>query len=176
MKRIMLALILILMCSFVIAETNKVYIVDFKYQDGKVLFNDKVVKYGFSPDRKLETGDYTGKIISLENRELYNLKFSVPLIEFVDISNTTTGELSGGIVRYNETEFAIVLPYFDEAKEIQIFNPQQEKVLVVDVSEVRKEGADYKKDYGWLYFLLALLVIIVILFVFRRRKRSTKTI
>lgn len=168
MKRIICLLTLILLASTIFAASNKVYIISFSYDDGKLVFDDKTIKYGFSPDRKLTTGDYKGEIISTDETSLYSFNFNIPLTRFVDISNLTTGELSGGVIKLDSTRFALVLPYFEDGQELAIYDPDDIKILSISVEE-EKEKQGF--DYSLLIYLLLVIVLVVIISKILKRKR-----
>jgi len=164
MKKILLLLCFIFLISIVFAENSKVHIISFKYEDGKLIFDDKLIKYGYSPDRRLIIGNYKCEIVSVDDKVLYSFNFDIPLKGFVDISNITTGELSGGIVRLDKTRFALVLPYFEKAKEMNIYDSNNIKLLKVDVEE--KE----KFNYYLFIVLFAVILLIVLKLVLRKKK------
>tara|TARA_Y100000310_G_scaffold258870_1_gene267410 strand:- start:142 stop:645 length:504 start_codon:yes stop_codon:yes gene_type:complete len=164
MRKVILSLLIVLLSIGVYAESSKVYIVAFSYENGELTFDDKVVKYGYSPDRKLTEGDYRGEVVSADS-VLYDFDFNVPLTEFVDISDVETGELSGGIVKVDSTRFALVLPYFEEAKSIEIYDPSDTKVMGIDVEE--------KKESNLLLIIgIAIVLLIVILLLKKKPQRK----
>jgi hypothetical protein len=157
MRKVILLLMMVLLAIGVYAESSKVYIVAFSYENGELTFDDKIVKYGYSPDRKLTEGDYRGEIVS-DDSVLYNFDFNVPLTEFVDISDVETGELSGGIVKVDSTRFALVLPYYGEAKSIEIYDPSEVKVMGIDVEEKKESNLLLMVGIG-----IVLLIVLVLL-------------
>jgi|TARA_B100001971_G_C18221748_1_gene557661 hypothetical protein len=166
MRRILFLLFFILLAGMVFAESNKVYVVAFRYENGQLFFHDKMVKFGYSPDRNLMSGDYSGRILSKDGSELYAFKFNVPLERFVDLSDLNTGKISGGVVKVDKTNFAIVLPYFNKAESIKIYDPDYVRIINIDVKEI--EGPNYKM---WINIsLLVVIVGIVIAIAIRRRK------
>jgi len=159
MKKIFVFLIMFL-CLISIAQAGKVYIINLLCDDGRISFDKKIVKSGYSPDRKIQEGDYRADIIAADGSTLYTFNFDIPNLLYIDVSNSTTGELSGGIILLNKTNFAFAMPYFDDAKEINIYNPRNFKIITIDIEE--KELLPVKESN----LLPLILVVVIILVVF----------
>lgn len=170
-KAIVIMLLMILPIVFAL-ESTKVYIIDLSYRDGKLIINDKIIKYGYAPDRTLQPLEgYKAEIISLDNDILYSFKFEIPLKEYTDISSNITNQLSGGLIKLSENDFALILPYYDNAKEIVFYDGENNKVASVDIKEERKEE---EKPNIWIWVLeFIILLILVVLFV-RHKKKEKK--
>ena len=124
---ILLLLILIMPIVIAEAECSKVVITNFNYDNGIITYKGKVIKCGYAPDRKIQPiGGYTAEILSIGNQPLYSFKFQIPLKFNFDLSDPITKSLSGGMLILNETDFALIFPYYDNAKSIIIYNPIKE--------------------------------------------------
>jgi len=138
-------------------ECNKVFVVNFNYDNGYVTYKDKVIKCGHSPDRKIQPlNGYRAEIISINNRPLYSFKFDIPLTTNFDMSDPIVKSLSGGMVVLNETNFALIFPYYDKAKSIRIYNPREYEVATIPLIE---EQFIQKRTTWWLLIVLLLLII-----------------
>ena len=141
------------------AECNKVVVANFNYNEGVITYKDRVIKCGYAPDRRLQPSEgYTAEVLSTDNRALYSFKFDVPLKINIDFSDPVVKSLSGGMIILNTTDFALILPYDDEAKSIVVYNPRMYEVLSVPLIE---EQFVQKKSFLGVLLLILLLVILV---------------
>ncbi len=164
--KIILLVILILSLNIALAE-NKVYIVDLEYKDGVITVNDIVTKTGYYPDRKLQPErGYTLELVSEDDLALYSFKFQVPLKIYTDVIDSG-GEINGGVIILNETNFALIVPYDDDAKEIKIYDTKSKEI--VSASVVPALGGR-----GALKWIFGFIIIFIVLFLFFYRKRSKK--
>jgi len=108
---------------------EKAYLLNLNQKDNLNL-NNIYVAPGFAPDRKIvRKEDYNGKIISFDNRVLYEFSFEMPDVEFpmpgIDGENPK-------IILLDEINHSVVMPYFDNGKQVKIYKDNQE-VLNIDV-------------------------------------------
>jgi len=183
MKKTILMIMLMILPIAIALESTKVYIVDLSYNDGKLIVNDEVIiKYGYAPDRVLQPLDgYKAEIISLDNDILYTFKFEIPLNEYVDISDNVTNQITGGLIKLTETDFALVMPYYDDAKEIVFYDETNNKAASVHImeeigeKEEAHEGEEHEEKgrniWLWVFEFLVLLVLIIL---FVRHKMKEK--
>lgn len=173
-KKIILIMLLILPIVFAL-ESSKVYIIDLSYKDGELIINDKIVKYGYAPDRKLQPLEgYRAEIASLAGDILYTFKFKIPLDEYVDISDNITQEISGGLIKLSENDFALVLPYYDTAKEVVFYDEENNEVVSVDIEEEKEELEKEKEEYNYWIWILEFLILLVLVVLFIRHKIKEK--
>lgn len=174
MRKIIFIALLIVLPVVLALESSKVYVIDFSYKDGELVINDKIIKYGYAPDRKLQPLEgYRAEIISLDNDILYTFKFEIPLSEYVDISNNITNEITGGLIKLSENDFALILPYYDNAKDIIFYDETNNKVASVDVEEEKKEEVEKEKPNIWIW-VLEFIILLVLIFLFVRYKMKEK--
>ena len=165
----LMILLLILVVPIVSAniECGDVFVVNFHYDNGVISYKDKVIKCGYAPDRRIQPEEcYTAEMISIDGESLYSFDFCVPLN--VNVDSSESGELSGGMVVLNETDFALIFPYYDEAKSITILNPRKYQVLEVPLIE---EQFIQKRSFWWV-FLLILVVLIGSYIVYKHYKNK----
>ena len=171
MKLRLLLLIFIFLMPVVSAEleSSKVFVVNFNYDNGLVTYKDKVIKSGYFPDRKIQPEEgYRAEVISIDNIPLYSFRFNIPLKLNVDVSNPVTKNLSGGIVMLNETDFALIFPYYDEAKSIVVYNPREYQVLTVPLIE--EQFFMEEKSFWWV-LLLVVVALIAIYAIYKHYKK-----
>lgn len=163
-KIILVIFILTLLLDVALAE-NKVFIVDLNYKDGIITVNDIMIKIGYYPDRKLQPEiGYTLELVS-EDKVLYSFKFEVPLEIRTDVIDED-GEVKGGIIVLSETNFALILPYYDEAKEIRVYDSKNKEVLSKAVVPALGERTTLKWIFGFI------LIIIVLFLFFNKRPKK----
>lgn len=168
MKKLIYMLILLILAQTVYALPTRIQILSLEYENNRLSLTDQVTKLGYYPDRRIQPDSgFTAQIISENDEILYNFKFKVPNKVFVDVTDPIKNELSGGVVLLNKTKFALIVPYFKEAKEIRFYNEKNNEVLSIDVSE---EQPASKKGIIWL-LAGGLLLLIVGLFLFITRKK-----
>jgi len=83
-----------------------------------------------------ESGHYNYKIISLSDKVLYQANFSLPDL-ITKIYHEKNGELFEDYVLTNES-ITLLIPYFDNAKEIRIYDPNLTLLLTIPVSQFSK--------------------------------------
>jgi len=176
MKKIILILMLMVLPAVIALESTKVYIVDLSYKEGSLIINDIIIKYGHAPDRRLQPlKGYRAEVVSVYDDVLYTFNFEIPLKEYVDISDNITKQITGGIIRLTETDFALLLPYYDDAKEIIFYDELNNNVASVDIREKGKEIKEEREEKGrnwlWVFEFLVLLVLIIL---FVRHKMKEK--
>lgn len=177
MKKRLLLLLFIIAIPLVTAEVecNKVLVVKFNYNSGIIAYKDKIIKCGYAPDRKIQPIEgYKAEIISKDNKQLYSFRFEIPLKLNFDLSDPIIKSLSGGLLILNETDFALIFPYYDEAKSIIVYNPRKYEILSIPLIE---EQFIQKRNFLWLWILvLALFILICIMYRKIYNKKSRKNV
>ncbi|MBW2980331.1 hypothetical protein KY360_02865 [Candidatus Woesearchaeota archaeon] len=133
-KKLILMIMLLLFAQAACAE--KILILNLNYDNGKVSIIDEIETYGYYPDRKIQPdAGYKAEIISVDDDVIYSFRFEVPLEHYTDIH--MDGKTQGGLVRVDNTDFALILPSLPDAKQINIYNEKEENVLTADLREKR---------------------------------------
>ncbi|MEA2035966.1 MAG: hypothetical protein U9O94_00550 [Nanoarchaeota archaeon] len=160
MKIWTLLAVFVFLMPFVLAEVecNEVLVANFNYDNGVLSYKEKITKCGYTPDRNLQPEDgYRADLLSIDNEVLHSFKFDIPLKVNVDFSDPLLKTLAGGLIILNETDFALIFPYFDDAKSIVIYNPRGYEVLSAPLIE---EQFMEQKSLLWLLLLLLLLLVV----------------
>lgn len=155
----LLFLILLLAIPMALAEVecSKVFVVNFEYDDGVITPKEKALKCGYAPDRIIQPEDgYIAEIISMDDKPLYSFRFKIPLKANVDMSDPLLNGLSGGMIILSKTDFALIFPYYDQAKNIVIYNPRKYKAANVPLIE---EQFMQKRSTWWILLLILALII-----------------
>lgn len=137
-------LVCLLMLSLVYAKTDLVYSLKIGY-DGTTLTNEGLgLMEGAPPQRgdQPETGFFTLKVVDAGGNTLHSFRF---LIELVPIREAPRGIFSengtqiaiptGMPLKLKRTTAVLVIPYFENAKSLQVFDENEELLLSVDVSK-----------------------------------------
>jgi hypothetical protein len=172
MKMKLLLLLFVLLVPAVLAEVecSNVFVVKFNYDNGIVNYGDRVIKCGYAPDRKVQPIEgYTAEMISVNDDILYSFKFNIPLKLNIDLSDPIMKSLSGGMVILNETDFALIFPYYDDAKSIVIYNPRQYDVLEIPLMEEQ-----FIQEKTSLWFLVLMVVVLVVAYLIYKKNKTTK--
>ncbi len=169
-KLFILIFVFLMPVAFAEVECSKVFVVNFNYDDGLITYKGKVIKCGYAPDRKVQPEEgYTAEIMSIDNKALYSFKFDVPLKFNFDMSDPLLKSLSGGMLILNETDFALLFPYYDKAKSIIVYNPRDYKILTVPLIE---EQFFIEKRSIWWVLILAVILLIIGCVIYRYYKNK----
>ncbi|MFH2028156.1 MAG: hypothetical protein ABIJ08_03390 [Nanoarchaeota archaeon] len=164
MKGYIFLAMLLVFVSFAHAQEGKVMVVNFQYKEGFITFKERTVMLGYYPDRNYQPENgYKAEIISATGEVLYSFKFNIGTDIFVDYDDNSA--LSGGLIRLNETDFSLVLPYLDEAYEIRFYNERNFKVASIDISEERFSP----KGFFFPLWIVLILIIVVLIYMIKNR-------
>lgn len=140
-KIIILVSMLILLVVSVSAQIDHYYKIDLIYQQGNLSYKGVSVE---PSEEKLKTpeGDYIAEVVSFDNKILNLTYFDVSTKVFIDSVNPETGEIDyGAIIELNESEVTLYVPYYENAKEINIYDWDLNKKLSIEVGSYAKETA-----------------------------------
>lgn len=140
-KSIILILMLFMLVTSVSAQIAHNYKIDLTYQQGSISY--KTISVEPSEEQlKTPEGLYIAEVVSFDNKILNLTYFDISTTLFVDYLNSETGELgSGDIIELNESEVVLYVPYYENAKEINIYDWNLNNKLSIEVSSYAKETA-----------------------------------
>lgn len=196
MKKLMIIFMILYMISFVIAQTdwNIYYRLSLDYDTGEINISSVQIEISDIPENT--PGDYRAKVMDYNDNLLNLTFFDVPNKILWDGINPETGEIDrGGELELNQTSFEIFIPYYENAKEIIIYNKNQAEIARRDISEYSKQRAAIQEKeaneterqkakgnvnqieekitkYWWI--LLIILIILVIILIYSLRKKGNK--
>jgi len=118
-----------------------IFSVQLHYNKGDITQEEITLLEGDTPDNSLEDfidpkNAYTAKVLSFENQALYISKFEIELAVF-DLEDVDELE---------ETYVNLILPYFLSGKSIEIYNPDGELKLSIDISQYARPELVAKKE------------------------------
>ena len=186
MKKIIFCLMVLMMFSFIAGQGfNEYYKIELNYDKGELKLINLDIEFS---DTLIENyfGFYLAKVISYKNESLNSTFFDVPnkiLYDEVDENGTFVG---GGLLELDEINFTIYAPYYENAKEIIIYNGNLTEKLRIDVSmyskvskeeligkgiirEKGKETIEEEKTLieklakNWWILIIILLILVIIL-------------
>ena len=108
-----LLFILLLLSMPALSTEEKVYVVKLHYNSDGFTVKEVAVRDGFAPDRTLQSGAYRAELITDNNKVVYGFNFEVPLLLFTD--GNQGGKVRGSVVKLNESDFVLVVPFYDGA-------------------------------------------------------------
>ena len=170
-KSLFLVLFLISWLVFVpsvLAIGSKVMVMKLNYDHGNVTLLNSTIKYGFSPDRRYQPEEgYKLKMTSFGDEKLYEFRFKMPNEIFID-GTDSNGEISGGKIVLDNINFALVVPYYDDMKEIKIYSKSDEIVGEISFEEQR----NFSIMRGVLVGLIAIITAVLLIFIFVKHSKQ----
>jgi hypothetical protein len=131
----------VILISNVNAAEQKVFVLTLKYNEGLVSFDKIFATKGIFNEQLTPMGEYRLEILSFNDEVLYSERFDFDLEVFLSAPSEWFDENGIQIYIPNESETGTVLtettkeliiPYFINAKTINIYNPE-EKILEIPV-------------------------------------------
>lgn len=159
------------------------------YKNNTVEFKDFGISQGASSIFKDIPSDYTLKIISLEEKILFEKPLPISFIAYVHGFPEDIEVPDGGVIELNESVVYLKLPYFPDADRVELYY-RDEIIFSLDIKKYicQPDGVcsgdenelncpqDCKKISGgrfsFKYVIIILLVIIVVLAVFFLKSRQ----
>jgi len=164
MNKIILLIVLLMLISIVSAE--QVAVVNFNYDNGVITVKDRSVKLGYYPDKNYQPDEgYRVEVVDINGDKLYSLRFKIPLEVFTDISEGDG--IDGGLIVLNETDFSVIVPYYEEAQEIIFYNPRNYRVASLDISDEKFAP----RDYSIVFYILGGIVLVGIIIFIKKKKK-----
>lgn len=139
---------LFLLVASVSAQIDHFYSINLVYQQGNLSYNIISVE---PSEEKLKTpeGDYIAEVVSFDNEVLNLTYFDMSRKMFIDSVNPETEEIDyGAIIELNESEITLYVPYYENAKEINIYDWDLNKKLNIKVDSYAKETAIVEEVEG----------------------------
>tara|TARA_Y100000310_G_scaffold171085_1_gene171238 strand:- start:2297 stop:5179 length:2883 start_codon:yes stop_codon:yes gene_type:complete len=194
-KILLLLSLCLLILPMAIADLSQYYRINLESVNGEI--SAKLISVIPSYQNISSTGQYAARTVSFNDDILEVTFFDFERVFFYDGLDEQTGETIGGRIIPNSSTINLYLPYFVNAKEIQIYDRELEELLTIDVSsfsekqlilteesdidpsEIIEKPKEFSKDkpkeknkiIWWILIILLILIILIIL-----KKRKSKTI
>ncbi|MFH1473917.1 MAG: hypothetical protein ABIE55_03415 [Candidatus Aenigmatarchaeota archaeon] len=191
MKKILivtLMLLLVATISFAQENPTKIYTINLKYDNGDVSLIESEIAYGYPDDNILQPDKgYTVNIVSFSNNVLDSFRFEFPSEFFYDTGDPKN---PGGSFELTESEKSLLIPYFRNGKNVEIYDSNMAWILSVDISqfaEVCVENGECEAEYDEnsnncpndckddieinLTIVISLVVVLLIILIITRRKK-----
>lgn len=120
-------------------KESKKYLSELIYKNGALVLNQVFVVPGDYSENKNNKNEYIAKIVALDGKTLYTSTFDISnlLFNFFDASKGINSETENGVLEEEEANYTLALPYFDNAKKVEIYNSTG-KLLEIDVAYFSK--------------------------------------
>ena len=162
MRYMIYILMIVLLCITVVAEQDKVYVLNLEYDNGQITIIEKTLKYGYAPDR-ISEGDHALYVMDEDENILESFKFEVPLEVYTDLY--ADGRVEGGVELLDKTNFSLIVPYYADGDKIVIYGEESHFLASEDINE--------EKSHAWIWITgIILLVLLAAFFIIRRRNQS----
>lgn len=133
-----LALVSLLTVAFFVnsafAQQGKFYNLSLAFNNGSLGFKNVVVLPGDISQANLG-GSYNLQLLSFSNALLYKTNFDIQTTIHGEDFDYATGKTTSKSLELDNVDFIINVPYFPNGKEIDVYDPQNKKVLVVPVQQ-----------------------------------------
>tara|TARA_Y100000310_G_scaffold213829_1_gene214840 strand:+ start:16948 stop:17556 length:609 start_codon:yes stop_codon:yes gene_type:complete len=202
MKKIILFLIVSIFLIFTIQafqEHQIYYKLNLDYSYGNISISSVEIEF-FQGKIENYFGLYTVRVLDYNDKILNLTFFDVPNEIIWEGINLETGEINmGGLLELNETSFEIFVPYYENAKEIIIYNESLYKLTKKDINEFSRQGVevsgevirdeekrvedrekvpeiksliDKLSEYWWVLLVVLIILIIVLFYSLSKKKIS----
>lgn len=138
MRKSIMFIMLFILTNLVNASTQNIFNLNLEYNNGEISLES--IQIEPSRDRINNIpGGYVAEILDFDKNRLNVTFFDIPLKLIYDKFDEKTGEaVNGGNIELDQTEFNLKLPYYENAKEIIIYDMNLNKKLAIDVSSYAK--------------------------------------
>lgn len=114
------------------AQENKFYNVNLLYDKGKIDLKNIAVLPG-EISQVAQEGEYRFELASLAGTILYSNRFEVPLSIHGEEIDPATGGFVSRTITQDQANIVVNVPYFPNGKEIDIYDPENKKILTIPV-------------------------------------------
>jgi len=125
--------------TMTVVVEDKIIMLELHYDGGSLSLLDVYRKHGFAPDMRIQPEmGYKAEVVSKSEKILYTSTFGVPHVLQYDYPDGDV--LAGGSVELDETDFTLIIPYFENAAWINLYYPDGTLALGVNVEGIPERG------------------------------------
>ncbi|MFC1697459.1 hypothetical protein ACFL1H_03950 [Nanoarchaeota archaeon] len=137
-NKISILFLLVIMLPLTYAIQNY-YEIDLYYDNGNIsMKNIQITPFVMEQMYGDQSGGYHAQVVNF-NYEIIDITFfDIPLVLFWDSWNENGDKSAGGIIKLNQTDFKIYIPYYENANLILLYNYDIEEIFRIDVTTVSK--------------------------------------
>ncbi len=136
---ILLVFFILVSAAASVSAVDHYYVIGLLYDQGNLSLKTIDVEPSYK-ELKATEGRYVAEVVSYENKILNLTFFAVPTLVFYDQIDPNTGMvIDGGITELNQSEVQLYVPYYLDAKEINIYDQELVKRLSIDLSAYSRE-------------------------------------
>ena len=195
---VFLMLVLFSGAAISVSVDERYYMLNLHYDNGTLSLNGVSVRPGIF--NAIEPGiGYRAELLSFEGKPLSAIRFEIPLEIVADEVDLNSGKITGGTIKREIVDFIVRMKYATNGKTINIYNPENEKVLSIDVGyfaqvcgdnicephesyencpqdckEVLKPELEKKKFNWYLVASIILGIIIIVVLIYRLKYKRRK--
>ena len=193
MNRTIVSLLFVLILSSItFAKIEHWFEIQLRYDNGNLSYNSIQV-IPVIAENKIENipGGYIAEVVSTKDEILNLTFFDIPLIVVYDDVDAKSEEIiGGGLINLNKSEVTIKVPYYENAKEINIYDKNITKRLTIEVADFSKittlekkekiiqpkekiqiEEKKVKRNY-LIYAILVLFIALILIFIIKKLRKQ----
>lgn len=121
--------------SNTVSDAGKIYSLTLRRENGLLLLESAGLLGSRAGGRdNVSDGPFKADVLSMDDEKIYSAGFMVPDIACAGESDPESGVAAAGCKRDDPEEFTLSIPYFSNGKNIEIYDPEGNLSLTVDVS------------------------------------------
>jgi len=125
--------------TMTVVVEDKIIMLELHYDSGSLSLLDVYKKHGFAPDMRIQPEmGHKAEVVSKSEKILYTSTFGVPHVLQHDYPDGDV--LAGGSIELNETDFTLIIPYFENAAWVNLYYPDGTLALSVNVEGIPEKG------------------------------------
>ncbi|MFC1697462.1 hypothetical protein ACFL1H_03965 [Nanoarchaeota archaeon] len=147
-KTILVFILIVLTLNITFAVQNY-YKIDLFYDNGNITMQDMIITpYVSNHDYESQSGGYHAQVIDYNYNIIDIAFFTIPLIILWDQVDEQGNIVGGNILKLNQTEFSIYVPYHETAEQILFYDPNIKETYRINVGKVAKNKTIIEKPTG----------------------------
>lgn len=176
-----IGIVLLLIAPLVLAESNLVYSLKISYDGNSISEKGFSLIEGSAPGRIDEPDEgFKLNVVDFNDKVLHSFKFTINIVPIREAPRDIFDD-SGNQIKVPEeetlpqqTEIVLTIPYFSNAKSIEILDENNNLMLSVDVSKYAQKSSSFENNL--IYFIVGGIVLILIALLIYKRKSLFKKI
>lgn len=179
-KNLIIIVVLLLLIQLAYSESQRIFQLTLNYNKGEITKDNLFVRDSYFTPLN-EEGDYRIDVFSFYNQTLYSQRFAFSLEVFGEPRKEwfdeygnqiyiPTAEESGHQI-LDQGIVELIVPYFDDAKLINIYDKENNLKLSIDVSHFTRPNI-YKKtpSKGILYVSVGIIILVTLFWLYKRKQ------
>jgi len=151
MKNIKIISLVIGICLINLVNAGLYYNVELGYDRGMIEVRGVNVEFSNYELEEVVDEDvltYSLKVVGDGDEVLDESFFNIHTKQLYDIGDNETGIVDGGVIELEEVSFEVYVPYYEDGKEIVVYNDNTEELVRRSVGEFSKSYVDGERIIG----------------------------